>query len=682
MKTFYVYVCVFVLASSLFFTVSPSSTFATSSIFVRLLGHIRLLGSQFGSKGQGLSPTSGSTYYVCPTGSDSNDGRSAAAPWQTLAKVASTTFVPGTSILLCGTTPFTVTSPAPLNNSTAAIIITRARASGTAANPITLGSYNGTATISDTGTGDTLLVFAPYFRTVGITFTSTTASRAIFYFNNVASLVNEGAVISGNTVLGYTRGSGAQQANAIQLAGSNAVNSGWNGYRILNNTVDGSTGYLDQGITVNNSILNTNGLIQGNIVHDIYGNASGGAGASGNGITLSQVATATVQYNLTYNLGRETITCGGPGGQWTYQSSGVTFQFGEVYNIGPLIYPVASQSYNSSTGQVTVTFASPTNIVVGRTYRVWGGAPATYNRVYTALAGSDSMTLVAAVGSNPGTSTLNGKMFTGSGCDWGGFDLDNQVSNSIVQYTYTHDAFGEGQLLFFSQATAAQWHDNTYRYNLIETMSDAESYESICFMVGTSGTATISNVAVYNNTCWSPATAAGQNSFLINFLTNTTGANFYNNIFISAGQLFIYGPFQTASTTSLFLNNDYYNSAGTFKIRWGTNNTSYSSFSAWRAIGQETTQGGVPVGTTANPLLANSGSGSTCSWTPSTTTTWPPSSCPSGYQLLSGSPMIGTGLDLTQAPYGFNVGTRDYFGNAIPHAVGTGYNIGADGAAR
>jgi hypothetical protein len=40
-----------------------------------------------------------STYYVSPTGNDSNPGTSASAPWQTVAKVDGTTFLPGDSIL-------------------------------------------------------------------------------------------------------------------------------------------------------------------------------------------------------------------------------------------------------------------------------------------------------------------------------------------------------------------------------------------------------------------------------------------------------------------------------------------------------------------------------------------------------------------------------------------------------
>ncbi len=41
----------------------------------------------------------GQTYYVSPTGSDSNSGTSASSPWQSLSKVDSTTFSPGSQIL-------------------------------------------------------------------------------------------------------------------------------------------------------------------------------------------------------------------------------------------------------------------------------------------------------------------------------------------------------------------------------------------------------------------------------------------------------------------------------------------------------------------------------------------------------------------------------------------------------
>ena len=44
-------------------------------------------------------PAAAQTYYVSPTGSDNNSGTSASSPWQSLSKVDSTTFAPGSQIL-------------------------------------------------------------------------------------------------------------------------------------------------------------------------------------------------------------------------------------------------------------------------------------------------------------------------------------------------------------------------------------------------------------------------------------------------------------------------------------------------------------------------------------------------------------------------------------------------------
>lgn len=616
------------------------------------------------------------TYYICPTGSDSNDGLTTLTPWQTIGKATATSLTPNTAILLCGTDTFNVTSPAP-SNTTGAVTFVKARASGTAGNPIVVDVYNGsTATISDNGTGYTFMnTGAPYFEVHNLTLTSTTAVRGIFFFTQTTNDTLSGVVITGNTVLGY-KGNGVNTSNGIQIAGSTVSNTGWTGWQITNNLIDGSTGSMDQGIFINGSAKNANGVIQGNIVHDVYGNDNTAGGQSGNGIQLSQVTTALVQYNLTYNLGRNTITCGGPAGQWTFQSTGITIQYAEAYGIYPNIAQATSQTYDAGTGHVTITFGAPYNIVVGRIYNLYNTSPVLWSRNYTALAGSNSTTLIAAIGVNPGTATQFGKVVP-AGCDWDGFDLDNQVSNSTIQYTYSHDNFGGGQIMFFTAALSAQWHDNTYRYNVMETMTNVESNQSVCYIVGTNGSATVVNANIYNNTCWIKAGGKG-----INFLTNTTGMLFANNIFVSdAGQYYIYAPFQNLPTNSLFLNNDYWTKSGSFTILWN-NPATYASLAAWQATGQETISAS-PVGSSANPLLVGGGSSITCSWTPSSANSWPPgSNCPSSYELQHSSTMIGSGLDLTQAPYSLSVGTRDYYGDAIPNGVGTGYNIGADGAAR
>jgi hypothetical protein len=49
--------------------------------------------------------------------------------------------------------------------------------------------------------------------------------------------------------------------------------------------------------------------------------------------------------------------------------------------------------------------------------------------------------------------------------------------------------------------------------------------------------------------------------------------------------------------------------------------------------------------------------------------------------LSHGAAAVGRGIDLTAKPYNLKIGSRDYFGAAIPNGVGSGYNVGADGAA-
>ena len=86
------------------------------------------------------------------------------------------------------------------------------------------------------------------------------------------------------------------------------------------------------------------------------------------------------------------------------------------------------------------------------------------------------------------------------------------------------------------------------------------------------------------------------------------------------------------------------------------------------------------MGTSTDPLLAGTPPAGMCNTSSNGSTT--PQPCPSIYALEASSTLIGTGLDLTQSPYDFNVGSQDYFGNAIPHGVGTGFNVGAYGGSQ
>ena len=68
------------------------------------------------------------TYYVSPTGNDSNSGTSPSSPWQSLAKVSSTDFAPGSQVLFQAGGNWYGQQLVPSS-------------SGTSSDPITYGSY-------------------------------------------------------------------------------------------------------------------------------------------------------------------------------------------------------------------------------------------------------------------------------------------------------------------------------------------------------------------------------------------------------------------------------------------------------------------------------------------------------------------------------------------------------------
>lgn len=248
-----------------------------------------------------------------------------------------------------------------------------------------------------------------------------------------------------------------------------------------------------------------------------------------------------------------------------------------------------------------------------------------------------------------------------SGCDWDGFDLDGDTTNSTVQYNYSHDNWGAGYLLYIPGSS-----DDTVRYNIAEdnaTTTAASGYGGVTFTNGSTA-----GFDVYNNTIFSDG-PAGTSLFTIDY-GNPASTTVANNIFYStngANLLYTVGSSNPGSVT--LTNNDYY-AAGPFKISWA--GKTYTSLAAFQASTTEDA-----TGTTTDPLFVGTPPAGVCNTSSTGSTT--PQPCPSIYALQASSTLIGTGLDLTRSPYSFSVGLQDYFGNAIPHSTGTGFNIGAFG---
>ena len=264
--------------------------------------------------------------------------------------------------------------------------------------------------------------------------------------------------------------------------------------------------------------------------------------------------------------------------------------------------------------------------------------------------------------------------YPGNGaCDWDAFDLDAGVTDSVVEYNYSHDNAGPALLAY----TAETWGPNSFRYNISE--NDEE------LMVGGSGSISIASRGVsyvYNNTIYRSGTYPGTtppsciffgysgrfekgtlvaNNLCVNSMTDRLGQTTY----LDSGN----GPDVSAVTV---VNNLYYNRSG--YDRWKWLNIEYSSLAAFHAATNADENSIV-----RNPSLTDAGHGGTCSWTPSLTKG--PQPCPLAYRLKRDSTAIGAGANLTQGPYNLPVGARDYYGRPIVHGIGSGYNIGADGSA-
>jgi hypothetical protein len=259
--------------------------------------------------------------------------------------------------------------------------------------------------------------------------------------------------------------------------------------------------------------------------------------------------------------------------------------------------------------------------------------------------------------------------FTG-GCDFAAYDFDQGVTNSIYEYNYSHDNAGAA-ILFFGHGDG-----NVARYNISVNDDNQIASGSGVYAISPAGTVKIYNNSIYRTGVFQGITPSCFN--LSNVGVFPVGALLANNLCIipATDSQFGQARFLDAQGSDIsamtIVNNLYWNPNN--NIHWFVSPVGdYTSLAAFQAgTGKEMGS----IVTTASPVV-NAGSGGNCSWSPPLANG--PQPCPSGYNLITGAPGIGAGVNLTQAPYNLNVGTRDYYGGTIPHTAGSGYNMGADG---
>ncbi len=243
--------------------------------------------------------------------------------------------------------------------------------------------------------------------------------------------------------------------------------------------------------------------------------------------------------------------------------------------------------------------------------------------------------------------------------DGGGFDLDGGVTNSVMQYNYSHDNFGAG-FLFAQFPGARPFHNNVARYNISQNDDRKTGQAGIYFWNAGSG---LRDCQVYNNTVFLSPSSLNPMPRALRLESGLTDIRLYNNIFMTTGGLPLVDI--AGSQTNLVLrNNNYWSSGDEFVVRW--DGVVYNSFADWQAATGQERSGGVNVGWNVDPLFRAPGTGTAIN---------NPHLLPalSAYRIQNYSPLSNAGNDLLLE--GLNPGGRDYSGTATP--TGGAFDIGA-----
>jgi len=258
---------------------------------------------------------------------------------------------------------------------------------------------------------------------------------------------------------------------------------------------------------------------------------------------------------------------------------------------------------------------------------------------------------------------------TGNGSDGGGFDLDGGMTDSVIQYCYSHENQGYGYLL--AQFNGARpFSGNSIRYNISQNDGRADN-EGAINVWDYYGGSQLQNTQVYNNTIFIQPALQGTPA-AVKFLSPVASSVcFRNNLFITTGGVRLVWA-EGFRVGGAFQQNDYWPSGGTFQIQWGA--TTYGSLRAWRdATNQERIvirQGTFDLGGSGDPLFR----GPLPIAMPQGGDSTPPLAL-RAYKLQSISPVIDRGLNLFMRLFRVDPGSQDLYGT--PLFYGSSFDIGA-----
>lgn len=231
--------------------------------------------------------------------------------------------------------------------------------------------------------------------------------------------------------------------------------------------------------------------------------------------------------------------------------------------------------------------------------------------------------------------------------DGGGFDFDGGVTNSVLQYNYSHNNFGSGYLICQYEG-APRFAANVVRYNISQDDGLLDHNAGIFVWVGGAG---MESTLVHNNTIWNSKGSAVAYGISKKYGSELPRIGFYNNIFVSLGPS-IFNRTEGAGVLGEFRGNLYW-SLGERGFRVGP----ATALEVWASGSGQEQLGGRLVGLFRDPLLHRTG--------PALLTDPNELHALADFRLLPGSPAIGAGLDL-RAQFGIDPGPADFFGNPLP----------------
>lgn len=276
------------------------------------------------------------TYYVSPSGNDSNSGLSPSEAWQTTSKVNSFTFPQGSLVYFEGGKTFNgclVFDSGNVPNSSAST-------------PFRVYSYGtGRATIQSSCTGD-------YSAAVSVDNVSgfvlnnlnlsrgTATAMGVLLQNQESSTPTQSITIQNSHITGFSTptGSTTSLGGAIGIIGFavNGNNGPMNNIKILDNRLYGGSKTSNDGPGINGWGYGqniTNVLVEGNTVENLGMKGQTVAAA----ITANGWDGAVIQYNKVRDIGAHVTSCGGTSGIMAYTSNNIKIRYNEVYRVEP--YP-------------------------------------------------------------------------------------------------------------------------------------------------------------------------------------------------------------------------------------------------------------------------------------------------------------------------------------------------------